>query len=359
VHVTDYRLRTLAVPLDPPISDSQTDDTRAGIVALELEADTGAVGLGLGGVDPDRSPATVRRAFETAWEAVADESPHHLLGRMRRPRGGEYPPAHHGGFERVVDVALWDLAGKDLDAPLYELFGGDDPRVPAYASGLLFSVDDDAVRRRYSGYAGAGFDAAKVKVGYPTVEADVDRIELVRDAMGGDVTIALDANEAFSPKEAVRRAHAYRDAGIDVLWLEDPCHRRDVDGIARVAEQVPFSHVNTGEYVPLEGKRELLENAACDVLNLRNGMFSGSLDAAVLARAYGVGTHVGHVPGHVGVHLAAAVPEHVMIEWWDRPWDDLTDDSVTVEDGHLVAPDRPGHGVTLRDDAVEEYGRTE
>lgn len=356
MRITDYGIQKLIVPCEPPISDSQTDDQQYGVSYVELDTETGDTGIGFGGVSPSTPPEVVERRFERVGEELVGESPFHLVARMQRSRGGNYPSSQYGGFGRAVDFALWDLCGKHLDMPLYELLGGEDPQVPAYASGLLFTVDDREVRRRYEAYADRGFDAAKVKVGYPTIREDIDRIELVRDAMGGDVTLTVDANEAFSPKEAIRRAHAYRDAGLDIYWFEDPVIRADVDGIRRVAENVPFSLINTGEYVNVEGKRELLENGACDLLNIRSGLVSESLDAAALAHAYAVPTHVGHAAGHIGVHLAAALPEPTYIEWWDRPWDAITEQSVTVEDGHLIAPNRPGHGVTLQDTALAEYG---
>jgi L-alanine-DL-glutamate epimerase-like enolase superfamily enzyme len=269
MRITDYRIQKLIASCDPPISDSQTDDQQYGIAYLELDSETGDIGIGFGGVSPSTPQEVLERRFERVGEELVGESPFHLVARMQRSRGGDYPPSEHGGFGRAVDFALWDLCGKHLDMPLYELLGGEDPRVPAYASGLLFTVDDREVRRRYEEYADRGFNAAKVKVGYPTIEEDIDRIELVRDAMDGDITLTLDANEAFSPKEAIRRAHAYRDAGLDVYWFEDPVIRADVDGIRRVAESVPFALINTGEYVNVEGKRELLENGACDLLNIR------------------------------------------------------------------------------------------
>lgn len=94
--------------------------------------------------------------------------PFRLRNELRLPGGGACP----GGFQRAVDFALWDRCGKRLDLPVYELMGGADPAVPAYASGLAFEHSDAETRAVYETFADEGFDAAKVKVGYETVEED-------------------------------------------------------------------------------------------------------------------------------------------------------------------------------------------
>lgn len=353
MQIDQYRIEKLSVPCEPSISDSQYDFDECGIAYLELEATTGETGVGVGGVPADLPPAALRRRFEPIGEELLDASPFSLCNRTTRPRGGQHG---RGEFERAVDVALWDLCGKHLDLPLYELLGGDDPAVPTYGSGLAFAHDDERTRAVYEEFAAAGIDAAKVKVGYPTVEEDLDRLALVEDVLGPDCTLMVDANEAWGPKEAIRRVRAYRDAGFDLYLVEDPVLREDVEGLARVSESLPFTHVNTGEYVNLETKRQLLEHRAADMLNLRRGVFSTALDGAVLATVYGVPVHVGDTHCEVGVHLAAALPEVTYVEYWKRPWDSITDRSVRVEDGQMIAPDRPGHGVRIADDAFERYG---
>jgi len=353
--ITGYRVRTLSVPCDPPISDSQYEFETAGVAHVELATDDGAVGVGFGGVDPSLSGAALADRFAFVEDLIG-ESPFHLVARRRRPRGGQYGRPNAGGRHGAVDVALWDLCGKHLGTPVYELLGGTEPAVSAYVSGLHFSLDDAALRERYAAYADRGFTAAKVKVGYPTVAADIERLRIVRDAMSPpEPTLMVDANEAWSPKEAIRRAHSYRDAGFDVDWIEDPVLRSDVEGCRRVSEAVPFSRINAGEYVGLEGKRRLLEAGAADVCHLSGSYLSTARLEADLAAAFGVPVAFHDTVGHVDVHLAAAVPELAGVEYWPRPWDAVTE-GIAVEDGRLVAPGTPGHGISLVDGALEAYG---
>lgn len=91
------------------------------------------------------------------------------------------------------------------------------------------------------------------------------------------------------------------------------------------------------------------------MLNLRNGLLSESLNAAAMGDSHGVELHIGDMQAEIGVHLAAALPGDPYLEYWKRPWDLITEQSIPVDDGRLIAPDRPGHGITVSTDAISEY----
>lgn len=358
MRITDYTVRKLTFSADRPIGDSQIDPVDTFELAyLELDTDGGERGYGFDnvnyGTEASLPVETLRAQFEPAGEALVGESPFALLNRMTRPRGGNYGGGTH---DRLVDIALWDLCGKHLGLSVYELMGGENPTVPAYASGLALPHDDETTRDIYCRFAERGFDSAKVKVGYPTVEEDIERLSLVEDVLDGFDRLMVDANEAFSPKEAIRRGRAYRDAGFDVYWFEDPVFREDLDGIRRVVERLPETNVNTGEYVNLEGKRELLESGGADVLNIHG--LSSAREAATLAGAYGVPVSLGNTPAEIGVHSAAALPEVVFMEFSMTGWHTLPERSVTFEDGVAIAPEEPGHGLEFSKAALEEYEQT-
>lgn len=346
MHITSHQLRALSVPLDRSIGDSQIDPLdRFRVVILELVADTGEVGIGF-----DTIETPLETVAKTLEETVIGASPFAVRNCLARPRGGNYGARP---FDRLVDVAVWDLCGKHLDLPLYELMGGTNPRVPAYASGLAYHHDDETTREIYESFRDGGFNAAKVKVGYPTVEDDLERLMLVREVMGENCQLLIDANEAFSPKEAIRRTRRYRRAGFDIFWFEDPILRSDRAGIRRVAEALPETHINVGEYVGIEEKRALLERGACDVLHVHG--YSDGRQGATLAAAYGVPVAFGNTPGEFAVHAAAALPEVTYLEYAALGWDRLLSESVPFEDGTAMAPDRPGHGLKIADSAVDLY----
>lgn len=359
MRITDYHLGKLEAPIGRTIGDSQVDPIEEfELVYLVLEADTGMEGIGFERINLTGGhlvPFTeIETAFEAVFENLRGNSPFALKNRMYRHRGGNYRSSR---FAQLIDIALWDLCAKHLDTTVAELMGsnvdGTADTVLAYASGLSYPNDDETTRSLYEQFADLGFTAAKVKIGYPTLTEDIDRLTLVEDALGSLDTLMIDANEAFSPKEAIRRCRAYEEAGFDIYWFEDPVLRDDIDGLRQVVDALPNTHVNAGEYVNLEGKRDLLERGAVDIVNLR-GLSSGRA-AARLATAYGRALALGNTPGDVGIHLAAALPDMTYIEWSKPGWGNLLEDPVDFTGGRATVPEGPGHGLSISDRAIEEY----
>jgi L-alanine-DL-glutamate epimerase-like enolase superfamily enzyme len=316
------------------------------IGTLELFSSSGHVGIGFFHAlfYPLPSQKELERVFAIEqWPILEHQNPSVLLNRLSRPRGGNIRPNFFG---QAIDQALWDLQGKELGMPLYQLLGGKSNRVPAYASGLEFRLSTDAACAFYAQAKERGFNAFKLKVGHPDLGWDIERIRAIVDVVGREALLMVDANEAWSPKEAIRRAHAYRDAGFNIYWIEDPCLRDDFAGLARVAQEVPFTHINSGEYLDLRGKRMLMEHRAVDILNI-HGHVSDAIKAGWLAAEYGIPISLGNTMFEVGVHIAAALPEVQWMEYSFLDYDQLLEEPVRFEQGYAFAPDRPGHGLVL------------
>lgn len=228
--------------------------------------------------------------------------------------------------------------------------------MPAYASGLEFHLDAKEACTFYTRARDQGFTAFKFKVGHPELDWDLDRLRVLAEAVGPGATLMADANEAWSPKEAIRRLHTYRRAGSDLLWIEDPCLRDDYAGLARISREVPFTLVNAGEYLDLRGKIDLLGHGAVDVLNV-HGHLTDSMTASRLAAVRGVPVSVGNTPPEIGVHVAAALPEVIALEYSFLGLEPLVDDPVRFDGGHALAPERPGHGLALSDTARAQLAR--
>jgi L-alanine-DL-glutamate epimerase-like enolase superfamily enzyme len=127
--------------------------------------------------------------------------------------------------------------------------------------------------------------------------------------------------------------------------------------LARVSAEVPFTSVNTGEYLDLRGKRQLMEHHAVEILNV-HGHISQVMHAAWLASEYGIPISLGNTTCEIGVHLAAALPE---VEWLENAmlgWDALASEPVRFENEYAIAPDRPGHGLTISEAARTEFAST-
>ncbi len=354
--IDTYKLHRVHLVLPRPIGDSQVRFTDHWLTVLELATNSGLTGLGFelqqGSPTPTLEHLTVQ--FECSeWPVLRGENRFSAALRMDRPRGGNVGV---GAFSLAVETALWDLMAKSLDLPLYKLLGGTDPKVRAYGSTLDFQLDDDEFRLRLEEFQQMGFRAIKIKVGHPDPDWDLRRLNLVHEVFGKDVDLMVDANEAWSPKETIMRTHLYRDSGFEIFWIEDPITRHDYAGYKILTAEIPFTRINTGEYVDFTGKRHLLENGAADVLNL-SGSIGATRAAACLAGDFGIPVSIGNTILELGVHLAASLPECLYLEFSDLPWNRLAKQPVRFEDGWAIAPDRPGHGIELDRDALTEFSQ--
>ncbi len=351
--INGYTLHRVHLKLPRPIGDSQVRFVDHWITVLELATDDGLTGVGfeLQQGKPTPALAQLQAQFEyNVWPSLKGASPFGEALRIGRPRGGNVGAAT---LPLGVETALWDLAGKAAGLPLYRLFGGTDPRVPAYGSTLDYHLGDDEFRTRLGEFQAMGFRAVKIKVGHPDIRWDLKRLAIVLEMFGPDVELMVDANEAWSPKEALVRAHRYREEGFDLYWIEDPISRDDYQGYARLAG-LPFTRINTGEYLGFSGKRRLLESGGVDVLNI-HGQIGVSRAAAQLAGDFGVPVAMGNTLLEIGVHLAASLPECLSMEYSDLMWNCLAKEPVRFEGGYAFAPDRPGHGIDLDAEALGRY----
>lgn len=350
-----YRLTRYQFPRQRVIGDSQVYVDTHHLLVLELESDSGHIGLGfqvglLFPLPPLEELDRVFRLEVAPW--VVGQSPVALANRLGRPRGGNIR-SHI--FGQAVNQAVWDLQAKALSLPLYRLLGGTNPRVRAYASGLDFHMTDAEFRAFFQKTAEQGFSAFKIKVGHPDLAWDLARLRALVDVVGPHATIMVDANEAWTPKEAIRRAHAYRDAGFNIFWIEDPCLRDDFAGLARVAQEVSFTHINAGEYLDVHGKRQLIEARAVDILNI-HGHISDSMRIAWLAADHGLTVSVGNTMFELGAHIAAALPEHAWLEYSFQDYNHLIDYPIDFEQGYAILSDRPGFGFALNEAARRDLG---
>jgi L-alanine-DL-glutamate epimerase-like enolase superfamily enzyme len=225
--------------------------------------------------------------------------------------------------------------------------------VRLYASGLDFHLGDAQYRELFSQARAQGYRGFKIKVGHPDLEWDLRRLAIVGEIAEGVGPIMVDANEAWSPKEAIRRLKLYLRGGYDILWVEDPCLRDDFEGLREVRLAVPEVLVNTGEYLDLHGKRKLIDARAVDILNV-HGVISDVMRAGWLAAEHGLEVSLGNTSFEIGVHLAAALPECRWMEYSFQNYAHLLQEPVELRDGHAYAPDRPGHGLALSDRARRE-----
>ena len=255
----------------------------------------------------------------------------------------------------AVDIALWDLNAKRQGEPLWRLLGGREPRVPAYAGGIDLEFPLEQLKEQARTNLAMGLRAIKMKVGRPKLSEDIERVAAMRDLLGPELPLMVDANMCWSVHEAIRAARALRDH--DVFWLEEPTIPDDVAGHAQIAEQggVPIA---TGEnlHTIYEFRHMIAAGGVSflqpDVSNI--GGITPWMKVAQLAQANNlpVSSHGVH---DLHVHLMAAVPNDSYLEVHGFALERFLNIPLLIEQGRAVAPDRPGHGVELDWDELEEF----
>ncbi|MDB5586430.1 MAG: mandelate racemase [Devosia sp.] len=358
MQIADFRLTRFQFARDRVIGDSQVRADDANLAALELIANTGAVGLGFIQTlfFPLPDVAEIERVFRSeVWPGLEGQAPAALAHRVGRPRGGKQR-AYTLPFHEALQVALWDLAAKQVDLPLHKLLGSSRDQVRAYASGLDYHLSDDEFVNLFGHADAIGYPAFKIKVGNPDFEWDLHRLNLVTRTVRKDAKIMVDANEAWGAKEALMKLETIRKAGYELLWVEDPILRNDHDGLRLLRESAPWTMINSGEYLDANGKRLLMEAGGTDILNV-HGQVTDVMRIGWLAADRGIPVSLGNTFLETGVHMAAALPEVEWLEYSFQNFDHLVDEPVLIRDGVAYAPNRPGHGLVLSETARKNWSR--
>lgn len=356
--ISQFRITRFQFARDRVIGDSQVRADDANVAALELISETGEMGLGFIQTlfHPLPDQAEIEAVFENeVWPIIKGNKAIGLVHRVNRPRGGNQR-AFSLPFHEALQVALWDLAAKQAGMPLHQLLGSRRDRVRAYASGLDFHLSDEAFCALFSYASSIGYTAFKIKVGHPNFKRDLKRLDLLRESVPKGSLIMIDPNEAWNSKEALVKLTAIRDAGHDLLWVEDPILRHDFEGLRTLRHAVNWTQINSGEYLDLPGKRILLENHGTDILNV-HGQVTDVMRIGWLAAEMGIPISLGNTFLEVGVHMATALPEVEWLEYSFQNFDHLVETPIEIREGYAYAPDRLGHGLVLSEEARDEWAR--
>jgi D-galactarolactone cycloisomerase len=262
----------------------------------------------------------------------------------------------------AIDIALWDIRGKELGKPLYQLLGGTDPWVNAYASGLLWQDDLAVLQAEAQKHMADGFTTMKMRLGRDP-EYDRAAVLALREVLADKGRIAVDGTHRYTLEGASQFSHFL--ASQDVAWFEEPFPPEDVETYSQLREQgiVPVA-AGENEF-GIQGFRELFRIGAVDVAQpdaSRTGGVSEVFKIGQLAASCGIDvvTHTWNdaVALVANAHVVAALTNGMMIEL-DRtgnPFiDDLTVAPLDILDGRLRLSDAPGLGIDLRPEALARY----
>jgi L-alanine-DL-glutamate epimerase-like enolase superfamily enzyme len=245
----------------------------------------------------------------------------------------------------AIDTALWDRNARAAGLPLWRLAGGAQPKVPVYTTegGWLHIEPAQLVEQTLAAKAD-GFLGAKIKVGKPHVAQDIARLSAVREAVGADFELMVDANQSFTVAEAIRRARQY--APLDLAWFEEPMPAEHVRAHAQLlaSTSVPVAVGESMYHLSQFG--EYIQQGACSIVQAdvaRVGGITPWLKIAHLAEAHNIAM-CPHFLMELHVSLCAAVPNARWVEYIPQ-LDDLTTSRLKIEAGYAVAPETPGLGI--------------
>jgi L-alanine-DL-glutamate epimerase-like enolase superfamily enzyme len=357
--ITHVTTRVLSTPADNPlvVGLAAPTDTRE-FVTLELGTDQGLVGIGLTFFGGALTPA-LKAAVDALARLAVGEDPTRveaIAAKLRRAAGGAGPGGIFTLALSAVDIACWDLRGKALGQSVHALLGGLRDRVVTYASGALMRGHSlDYLAKAAPRLRDMGFRQMKMQCGSePSVEASIERVRVVREALGPDVELMCDINQLWSVNQAIevgRRIEPYH-----LYWLEDPVAHDDYAGLARVADSLA-TPIAAGEYhygiVPF---RHLLEARSIDIVMidvLRVGGITQWMKVAGMAEAFNVPV-VSHLVPEIHVHLIGAIPNGLTVEY--MPWSlRLFEETPALMAGQLAVPTRPGLGLAFDQAALKRY----
>jgi mandelate racemase len=345
------------MPIDPPIRSGIHNIAGVETIVTELEAG-GERGVGYA--------FAFSRAEATAVRALAVE-----LGQMvtaAPPRG---PRAHwramwqHINFIgqegpavmalAAIDTALWDLLARAARLPLHALLGADARAVPAYAAGGWISWSVEEVIEEACAFRDSGYRAYKMRVGQPDWREDVRRVYAVREAIGDEMGLMVDVNQAWSVATALRAGNELE--GAELLWIEEPVEAQDIRGTVQLSRELR-TPVAAGETLwARRGFQSLLDAGGSDVVQLdlmRCGGIAEFGAIATLADALRLPV-ASHMFTGISAHLMAAAPNAYMIEHLPGWFDGLFEELPVIRDGLVHPSSGPGLGLTLSQDAVSKW----
>ena len=356
----------VSVPLDTVTSFATRTVAKRDYALVKVRGDDGVEGIGFCYAGHRGGAVVVHAVRELLAQVLIGQSAHRVEGHWQAMYRETLLHGRAGAVMRALgalDIALWDRNARAADLPLHEFLGAfATDSVPAYASGGYYQEGntDKMLGEELAGYVAEGFKAVKMKVGRLGLAEEEARIAVARDAIGPDVLLMLDANNAWSDLPTALTYMA-RYEPYDPYWIEEPFGPDDIDNHARLAARTEVA-VATGE---IEAGRwrflELLQKGAATILQADAAVCGGISEfrrIAATAASFGVNMcphwlHDLHAP------LVASIPNGQFVEFFG---DDkvlnfrrLLDRQLEARDGRVLLHREPGLGFGFDDEAVARY----
>jgi L-alanine-DL-glutamate epimerase-like enolase superfamily enzyme len=361
--ITQVDLFLLVVPLRGSFITSQSTRTHQKSVVIEVRTDTGLTGLGNVDPSPGYSEETPEEIVSCLKDilvpTVVHKDPREIVLRLadmdRQVEGHDHAKA-------ALEMAFYDLSAKKQDVPVYRLLGGPvRDRVPLI--GWVGHKSPDESAQEAAQWVSRGFRTVKVKVG-KDVEEDIERVKVIRQVVGPDVQLRIDANEGYTPELAIKAIRGF--SPYKILYCEQPVARDDWKGMARVRKAVNVPLMADEGIVRPQDILLVAEKKAADIVKvkvMKNGGLYKTSRMIWLAGVLGLRCVLGHgftlgINALSEIHLAASLPSIMMpIETTGilKIEDDVISQRIKVEKGVVEVPKAVGLGATLDHDKLSQF----
>ncbi|WP_030744984.1 L-talarate/galactarate dehydratase [Streptomyces sp. NRRL F-5135] len=357
--IAEIRLSSVFLPLATPVSDAkvltgrQKPMTEVAFLFVEIGTAEGHRGIGFSYSKRAGGPGQFAHAKEIA-PTLLGEDPSDIAKLWTKLVWAGASVGRSGLATQAVaafDVALWDLKATRAGLPLAKLLGAHRDSVRCYnTSGGFLHTPTEQVLENASASLAQGIGGIKIKVGQPDGKADLRRLAAVREHVGDDVPLMVDANQQWDRATAQRTGRALEEFGL--VWIEEPLDAYDAKGHAALAASLD-TPVATGEMLASVAEHwELLRHDAADIIQPdapRIGGITQFLKLAALAEHQQVQL-APHFAMEIHLHLAAAYPLEPWVEHFD--WlEPLFNERLRISDGRMHVSSRPGLGITLSEQA--------
>ncbi|MDT0683141.1 mandelate racemase/muconate lactonizing enzyme family protein [Roseicyclus sp. F158] len=357
--ITTHLMQVGPRPKPTPGAEAPTKESFRGSrnwLFVKVHTDEGLYGVG----ECSGWPRAIAAALLDLEQVIVGQDPAHidrLWAKMHTAIMGHGLTGTVGsGAMTGIEMALWDIKGKALGQPVWNLLGGRfRDRIPVYGHARTTEAADRLMQRGYRA----------LKVGVITLE-DVDLVLRLREHVGQDVDVMIDAHGPpwWTAADAIALGRALEPANL--LFFEDPVAPENLDALARVRDAVDIP-LAAGERVStIWGIRPYIERGLVDVIQPDTGRAGGITQMrkmAAMAEAHYItmaphSGSLGPVAEYAALHVMATIPNALMLERVEFDWEgrgDVITPAPVVEDGHIRVPDTPGLGVDIVEDEIARY----
>lgn len=357
IHIAGIRSRYVKVPMRFPLGTSAATVTEAPLLLVDLETREGIVGRSYLFCYRDSGAKAIALILDEAAELIRGQavSPVNIAAFLAR----RYALLGVTGVARMalsaIDIAAWDALAVAANMPLAQFLGADLRDVKAYNSDGLGLMPADKAAEEAKRLLERGFQGVKLRLGHAEASLDKDVATAVRDAVGNDVALMVDYNQALTVAEMTARAPGLDD--LNIYWIEEPIRHADYYGYAQLRKKLRYP-IQIGEnFDGPEAVHDALSADAADLIMLdaaRIGGVTGWMRGASIAAARGVAVS-SHLFPEISVHLLAATPGAHWLEYVS--WADaILQDPMVIEEGVTRPPQRPGLGLQWCKKGLAKYG---